>query len=78
MPNPYGVNRYGKLAVWTLTEYDKVVYIDVDTLVLQNIDDLFLRPELAAVPDIYSTDKFSSGLMVLQPNLQRHSVSARS
>jgi hypothetical protein len=37
-----GLERYwgtcGKFAVWTLTEYDAVVYVDADSLVLGNFD----------------------------------------
>ena len=30
-----------KLYAWTLTEYHRVVHLDVDSLVLQNFDELF-------------------------------------
>ena len=35
---------YTKLHIWNLIDYDKVVYIDADTLVLENVDELFERP----------------------------------
>ena len=37
-------------------------------VILANIDHLFDRTELTAVPDSFPADKFNSGLMVLQPN----------
>lgn len=60
--------RHSKLLVWNMLQYDKIVYLDSDLLVLSSIDDLFERPQLSAVPDIMPPDKFNSGLMVLQPN----------
>ena len=39
---------YTKLHIWDMTEYDKVVYIDADVLVLENVDELFDRPSPAA------------------------------
>ncbi len=32
---------FTKLRVWTLTEYTKCVFLDADTIVIKNIDDLF-------------------------------------
>ncbi|GJP42252.1 hypothetical protein CLOM_g1839 [Closterium sp. NIES-68] len=71
--NPYGVKGFSKLNAWLMTEYDKVVYIDVDTLVLANLDHLFDRPEPTAVPDVYMSSKFNSGLLVLKPSHSTYS-----
>lgn len=62
---------FTKLRVWGLTEYDKVVFLDGDTVVLRNIDELFERPSLAAAPDYLMPDRFNSGVMVLDPSLER-------
>merc|ERR1712037_261934 len=35
-----------KLHCWKLTQYNKMVFLDADTLVIQNIDDLFQRDEI--------------------------------
>ncbi len=59
---------YTKLRAWELTDFDKVVLLDADTIVLQNVDDLFERPEIAAAPDFFMPDRFSSGVMVLEPS----------
>ena len=61
--------RYSKLLYWTLVEYEKVVALDGDLLIVQPIDDLFDRPELSAVPDQNPPDMFNSGVMVLEPKL---------
>jgi glycogenin len=59
---------FAKLRAWQLTEFDKVVLLDADTLVLQNVDDLFHRPDFAAAPDFLLPDRFNSGVMVLDPS----------
>lgn len=58
---------YTKLRAWQLLELDKVVLLDADTIVVRNVDDLFERPEIAAAPDFFLPDRFSSGVMVLEP-----------
>jgi Glycosyl transferase family 8 len=59
---------FTKLRAWELDGFDKVVLLDADMVVLQNIDSLFDRPELAAAPDFLVPHRFNSGLMVLDPS----------
>ncbi|XP_008566449.1 PREDICTED: glycogenin-2 [Galeopterus variegatus] len=61
-----------KLHCWTLTDYSKCVFLDADTLVLSNIDELFDRRELSAAPDPGWPDCFNSGVFVFQPSLETH------
>ncbi|KAF6118940.1 glycogenin 1 [Phyllostomus discolor] len=58
-----------KLHCWSLTQYSKCVFMDADTLVLANIDDLFEREELSAAPDPGWPDCFNSGVFVYQPSV---------
>lgn len=46
---------YSKLRAWELTEYERIVFLDADTIVLKNIDELFSPniPEFAAVADCW-------------------------
>ncbi|KAH7574567.1 hypothetical protein JRO89_XS03G0313600 [Xanthoceras sorbifolium] len=62
----YNEWNYSKLRVWQLIEYDKVIFIDADLLILENIDRFFVFPELSAA----ANDKtlFNSGLMVVEPS----------
>jgi alpha-N-acetylglucosamine transferase len=46
---------WSKLRVWQLEDYDKVVMLDTDLIVLKNCDELFLYPEFAASPMVSST-----------------------
>eukprot|EP00960_Hanusia_phi_P012343 360423-Hanusia_phi.AAC.1 len=52
---------YSKLHVFGLIEFDKVVYLDADMLVLRNIDHLFQYPSLSAAPEINPPALFNSG-----------------
>ncbi|XP_025425792.1 glycogenin-1 isoform X2 [Sipha flava] len=59
---------FTKLHCWTLTNYEKCVFLDADTLVLQNCDELFEREELSAAPDPGWPDCFNSGVFVYKPS----------
>ncbi|XP_070258811.1 glycogenin-2 isoform X2 [Myotis yumanensis] len=61
-----------KLHCWTLTRYSKCVFLDADTLVLCNIDELFERSEFSAAPDPGWPDCFNSGVFVFRPSLRTH------
>jgi glycogenin len=59
---------FTKLHAWTLTRYSKLVFLDADTLILRNVDELFDQPEFSACPDIGWPDCFNSGVFVLKPS----------
>lgn len=59
---------FTKLHCWTFTNYNKCVFLDADTLVLQNCDELFEREELSAAPDPGWPDCFNSGVFVYKPS----------
>lgn len=59
---------FTKLHCWTFTNYEKCVFLDADTLVLQNCDELFEREELSAAPDPGWPDCFNSGVFVYKPS----------
>lgn len=67
-------NTFDKLFIWTLTQFDKIVYIDSDMQVVRNIDYLFEKPHLAAVKaDEWNEPgikMLNSGLMVIEPNFE--------
>ncbi|KAM6893065.1 glycogenin-2 isoform 4-T4 [Lycodopsis pacificus] len=64
---------FTKIHCWTLTQYSKCVFLDADTLVLCNVDELFQRDELSAAPDPGWPDCFNSGVFVFRPSLHTHS-----
>ncbi|KAK6028025.1 glycosyltransferase, family 8 [Ostertagia ostertagi] len=55
---------FTKLHCWRLTQYTKAVFLDADTMVLQNADELFERPEFSAAADIGWPDCFNSGRLL--------------
>lgn len=66
---------YSKLNIFGLTQFDKVVYLDSDMLILENIDDLFEKPHMSAVkirgklPEFDgSWNQLNSGLLVVEPS----------
>ncbi|KAL1282235.1 hypothetical protein QQF64_001038 [Cirrhinus molitorella] len=63
---------FTKLHCWTLTQYSKCVFLDADTLVLCNVDELFEYEELSAAPDPGWPDCFNSGVFVFRPSLNTH------
>lgn len=65
---PRFADVFTKLRAWELEEFDRVVLLDADTLVLRNVDELFERPGFAAAPDFFLPDRFNSGVVVLAPS----------
>lgn len=59
---------FSKLHAWKLERYSKCVFLDADTLVLTNVDELFEREELSAAPDVGWPDMFNSGVFVFCPS----------
>lgn len=60
-----------KMKMFELTQFDKICYLDADMIVMENIDELFDSPDMAAVPDrdFYQkeTDDLNSGTLVFVP-----------
>ncbi|CAL5397341.1 unnamed protein product [Camellia sinensis] len=62
----YSEWNYSKLRVWELTEYDKIICIDADFIVLENIDEFFVYPQFSAVGE--DDFVFNSGIMLVEPS----------
>ncbi|XWS21184.1 hypothetical protein CRYUN_Cryun30bG0033700 [Craigia yunnanensis] len=64
--NSYNEYNYSKFRLWQLTDYDKVIFIDADIIILRNLDLLFHFPQMTATGnDIWI---FNSGIMVIEPS----------
>ncbi|ORX47818.1 hypothetical protein BCR36DRAFT_584530 [Piromyces finnis] len=73
-------STYGKLNVWKLVQYNYIIYLDADTIVLKNIDSLFdqmkhvhnqeVNTVFIAVPNVDSQNHFNSGVFACRPDLQ--------
>ncbi|ANB15950.1 glycogenin glucosyltransferase GLG1 [Sugiyamaella lignohabitans] len=79
LARPELANAYTKIHVWNQTQFSKIVFLDADTLVLKNVDDLFsdrwldhnddqCLDRISAAPDIGWPDIFNSGVFVACPN----------
>jgi len=69
------VDQYTKLRIWTLDTVGvkMAVYLDGDTIVQRNVDELFTLPyTFAAAPDVYPsagfTLDFNAGVLVFRPS----------
>lgn len=65
------VSFHTKMKMYFYTQFDKIVYLDADMLVLQNVDELFDYPHLSYCLDCpsYYKDYFhiNGGLLVFEP-----------
>mmetsp|Transcript_31647 Transcript_31647/g.32241 ORF Transcript_31647/g.32241 Transcript_31647/m.32241 type:complete len:445 (+) Transcript_31647:316-1650(+) len=66
-----------KLAAWSLYQFDRVIYLDCDMIVIGNIDNVltdYTQYEVLAAPEILPPDTFNSGFMVLSPSRSTFSL----
>ncbi|AMN53202.1 glycosyl transferase [Labrenzia sp. CP4] len=67
------LDNFVKLRLWQLEEYDRVIFIDADAIVLQNCDKLFDYPEFCAAPNVYESlqdfHRLNSGVFTARPNM---------
>jgi len=66
---------FTKIHIWNLVEYSKILYLDADMLVMDDISELFERDlgqlRFAAAPDVYPPDRFNAGCILLEPDQAR-------
>ncbi|XP_051124447.1 UDP-glucuronate:xylan alpha-glucuronosyltransferase 2 isoform X2 [Andrographis paniculata] len=62
----YNEYNYSKFRLWQLTDYEKVIFIDSDVVVLRNMDLLFEFPQMSATGN--DGWIFNSGVMVIEPS----------
>jgi alpha-N-acetylglucosamine transferase len=66
------LDNFAKLRLWQLTEYERVVFLDADTLMVRNCDKLFGYPEFCAAPNVYESladfHRMNSGVFVARPD----------
>lgn len=62
-----------KLWVFSITEFEKIAFLDCDTCVLRNIDDIFEKDTPAFAPDYVDkqrTQRFNSGVFLISPSVE--------
>lgn len=63
---PYNEYNYSKFRFWQLTDYDKIIFIDADIIILRNLDLIFSLPQMSAVRN--DNFIFNSGITVIEPS----------
>ena len=72
-------DQYTKLRIWSLIDYDRVLYLDADTVVIKSINELLTGTIfeddqdglLAAVEDVWQGQigpNFNAGVLLIRPN----------
>ena len=82
IPNPYKEHlqarrsykdrfeyTFNKLYLWSLTDYDRIIYMDADNVVLYNMDELFLCGHFCVI--FMNMVYFHTGLIVVKPNIDK-------
>ena len=75
--------QYRKLALWSHTEFAKIIALDADVFVARRIDEMATFPADTFSPNLcsYGCDRrvagFNSGVMVLAPSAERSAALAR-
>jgi len=79
IPNPYATQThvsgwvdsgFTKLRIWSLLRFERVVYLDADCLVFNDLRELFtLDVDFAAAPDVFPPDRFNAGVLLLRPDM---------
>lgn len=66
------LDNFAKLRLWELEVYDRIVFLDADTIVVRPIDRLFGYPEFSAAPNVYESladfHRLNSGVFVARPS----------
>lgn len=68
------LDNFCKLRLWEFEEFDAVVFVDADAIVVKDISKLFDYPEFSAAPNLYETladmHRLNSGVFVAKPRRQ--------
>ncbi len=66
------LDNFCKLVLWRLDHFERLVFLDADTVVVKNIDRLFSYPEFSAAPNLYESladmHRLNSGVFVAKPS----------
>ena len=68
------LDNFCKLRLWELEQYECVVFIDADAIVVRDIQKLFAYPEFSAAPNLYESladmHRLNSGIFVARPSIR--------
>lgn len=73
--------NFSKLRLWELEQFEKVVFLDADTIAVKNIDILFDYPSFLAAPNLYAGlgdfHRINSGVFTARPSREMFSSMLR-
>ncbi|KAK9352530.1 nucleotide-diphospho-sugar transferase [Lipomyces doorenjongii] len=80
---PYHRYNLNKLYLWSYTQYERIVFIDADTLCKGSIAELFQQPgEIAGAPDVWwdilTDTRFNSGVITFRPSIEEFHTMVKS
>lgn len=67
--NPLWKNTITKYQIFNQIEYEKIIFLDCDIMILRNIDHLFQVPSIGATK-LLDNSHFTSGLLIISPSIQ--------
>lgn len=66
------LDNFAKLRLWQQGAFERIVFLDADTIVIKPIDRLMAYPEFAAAPNLYESladfRRLNSGVFVAEPD----------
>ena len=66
------LDNFCKLRLWEMEQFERVIFIDADALVVRDVSRLFGYPEFSAAPNLYETladmHRLNSGVFVAKPS----------
>jgi hypothetical protein len=78
---PLDPRNFMKLRVWQLDEFERVAFLDADTLCIRDPDSIFRYEPFAGAPNVYTSAdmrrRLNSGVFVLRPDRMRFSALLR-
>ena len=76
------LDNFAKLQLWQLTDYERLVFLDADTLMMRPCDKLFGYPEFSAAPNLYESmadmHRLNSGVFVAKPSAETYDRMVRA
>ena len=64
--------NFCKLRLWEMEEFDRVIFVDADAIVVRDISKLFGYPQFSAAPNLYEElvdmHRMNSGVFVAEPS----------
>lgn len=75
------LDNFCKLRLWEFTNYERLVFLDADTLMVRPCDRLFEYPEFSAAPNLYEglgdMHRLNSGVFVAKPSKETYAEMMR-